>query len=79
MDNYNESKNTWRIPVSWEVCGVVVVSADTLSEAIEIAEDKEGIIPLPEGDYVDGSWRLTHENTEEVRELYNDNQPDVIR
>ncbi len=65
----------WKIPVTWEVCGYVYVEADTLEEAMEQARDDEGVIPLPtESDYVDGSWRVTEEDTETVRELYNDNQ-----
>ena len=65
----------WKIPVTWEVCGVVHLEANTLEEAIEQARDEDGVIPLPtESDYVDGSWRVTEEDTETVRELYNNNQ-----
>lgn len=67
---------TWRIPVTWEEYGTVFIEADTLEEAMEIAKDEAGEIPLPEGDYVDGSWRLTETDTEVVRELYNNNQKD---
>ena len=67
---------TWRIPVTWEVCGTVNVEADTLEEAIEIARDDDGNIPLPDGDYVDGSWRLSEEDEDFVREYYNDNEKD---
>lgn len=66
----------WRIPVTWEVYGMVEIEAETLDEAMSIARDDDGVIPLPEGDYVDGSWRLTEEDGELVRELYNDNQQD---
>lgn len=45
---------------------------------MEIAKDEEGIIPLPDdADYVDSSWRLTDSDPEEVRCLYNNNQPDM--
>ena len=67
---------TWKIPVTWEVCGMVKIEAETLEEAMAIARDDDGVIPLPEGDYVDGSWRLTEEDEELVRELYNNNQQD---
>lgn len=67
---------TWKIPVTWEVFGTVTIDAATLEEAMIIAKDDEGVIPLPEGDYVDGSWRLTETDTELVRELYNRNQKD---
>ena len=68
---------TWKIPVTWEVCGFVAIEAKTLEEAIELAKDDEGVIPLPEeSDYVDGSWRVTEEDVEIIRTLYNDNQKD---
>lgn len=69
---------TWKIPVTWEVYGMVKIEANTLEEAMEIARDDEGVIPLPEGDYVDGSWRLTETDKELVRELYNDNDTDEL-
>ena len=47
---------TWEIPVTWEMCGNVVVEAPTLKEAMDIARDEDGVIPLPDdSDYVDGS------------------------
>ena len=33
-------------------------------------------IPLPEGNYVDGSFSLSSPEVEIVRECYNNNQPD---
>ena len=68
---------SWNIPVTWEVYGRVVIEANTLEEAMEKARDDEGVIPLPdENDYVDGSWRLTEEDVETVRSLYNNNEKD---
>ncbi len=68
---------TWKIPVTWEVYGTVEVEADMLEDAIDIARDDEGVIPLPDdSDYVDGSWRVTDEDIEAVRSLYNNNQQD---
>lgn len=47
---------TWKIPVCWEVCSVINVSANTLSEAMQIARDENNEIPCPVfPDYVDGS------------------------
>jgi len=67
----------WRIPVSWEMAGIVEVEADTLEEAIEIAEDERGEIPLPDnGEYVMASWRTEVEDVEACRDLYNDGQKD---
>lgn len=39
---------TWKIPVCWTMMGTVSVEADTLEEAIEIARDDEGVIPIPD-------------------------------
>lgn len=70
---------SWKIPVTWEVCGTVEVEANTIEEAIYYARDDEGVLPLPdESDYVDGSWRVTEEDAEIVRSLYNDNQQDEV-
>ncbi len=69
----------WKIPVSWSVCSVIDIEADTLAEAIEIAKDEAGIIPLPdESSYVDGSWELSMDEQEEIRVLYNQNQTDDV-
>ena len=79
-----EAKNTnpelpeWTVPVTWEMCGNVKVYAATMEEALEIAKDEDGVIPLPDdADYVDSSWRLTDSDPEVVRCLYNNNQPDL--
>ena len=70
---------TWEIPVTWELYSRVYITADTLEEAMEIAKDDEGVIPLPtDADYVDGSWRVTEEDVEIVRTLYNNNQKDDL-
>ena len=61
---------TWKIPVTWEVFATVEVKAGTIEEAMEIARDEVGEIPLPtDSDYVDGSWRLSTEDKEEM-EMY---------
>lgn len=46
----------FNVAVSWEMYGVVTVEAKCLEDAIRIAEEDE-TIPLPDGDYVDGSFR----------------------
>ena len=51
---------SWQIPVCWEMCGMVTVEADTLEEAVEIARDDDGDIPLPDDAYyVDGRRDLS--------------------
>ena len=82
MDEKTKEENVelpeWSIPVTWEMCGNVKVRAATMEEAMEIAKDEDGVIPLPDdADYVDSSWHLTYENAEEVRELFNSNQQDL--
>lgn len=70
---------TWKIPVTWEVCGSVEVEANTLEEAIDIARDEGGALPLPdEYDYVNDSWRVSEEDSEAIRSLYNNNQQDYV-
>lgn len=72
-----EERKTWRIPVTWEMNGCIKVEAETLAEAMEIAKDDDGVIPIPtDSSYVDGSWELGMDNPDEIRALYNDNQED---
>ena len=63
-------KKTWIIPVTFEMEGEYKVEAETLEEAIEIAES--GDYPcdsLPEGDYIDDSFRINMEIIKEVNDL----------
>lgn len=60
----------WKVPVTWEVFGVVEVEAETVEKAMEIARDDEGIIPLPtDNDYIDGSWKLADDSVEYVSDF----------
>lgn len=68
---------TWKIPVVWQMMGTVTVEADTLEEAIEIAKDDAGVIPIPDnGTFLDGSWEVDCSDKDCIRELYNGNQED---
>lgn len=70
---------TWRVPVTWEMCGEVIVEAPTLEDAMVYARDDNNFLPLPdEKEYVDGSWHLSHDMSEidAVRELWNYGQKD---
>lgn len=61
-------KKIWRIPVTWEVFGEVGIEANSLEEAVGIFKKAEDEIPLPsESFYVDGSFRLTTENLDEIK------------
>lgn len=72
----------WRIPVMWEMYGTVSIEADTLAEAIDIAKDEEGVIPLPDdGNCVHKSWRLDFDANDKtdvslIRKVWNDGQED---
>ena len=68
---------TWKIPVVWQMMGTVTIVADTLDEAMKIAEDEGGVIPLPDnGSYLDDSWELATDDDALIRECYNSNQED---
>ena len=66
---------TWKIPVSWEVCGVVEIQAPTLDQAIEIAKTDD-TIKLPDGEYVCGSFDVTVDDDDLIRNYYNQGQQD---
>ena len=66
----------WAIPVSWEVAGVVTISANTLEEAIHAAKHDDSI-GLPSGEYVDGSFDVTIDD-DCIRNFYNNGQQDDI-
>lgn len=65
----------WNIPISWEVVGMVEIQAPTLEKAIEIARTDDSI-ELPCGEYVDGSFDVTVDDDELIRECYNKGQQD---
>lgn len=67
----------WQIPVSWEMCGVVCITADTLEEAIDLANNDDSV-GLPTGNYVDASFAVSFDNPDAIRALYNNDQPDEV-
>ena len=67
----------WAIPVSWEVAGVVTISANTLEEAIHAAKHDDSI-GLPSGEYVYGSFDVTIDDDDCIRNFYNNGQQDDI-
>ena len=55
------------IPVSWEVYSTIKVKgAKNLKDAIEYAKEHIDDIPLGAGEYVDGSYKLTHQDDGEA-------------
>ena len=49
----------YKIPVSWEMYAWIDIQANSLKEAIKIAESDN--TPLPKGEYVDGSFDVDKE------------------
>lgn len=73
-----KGRKTWKIPVSWEMCGYVHIDAPTLAEAMEKVRVDNDDIPLPDdAAYVDGSFCLSYEEEAEIRDLHNNGQPDA--
>ena len=53
-------KKTFKIPVTWEVCRFVNVSAETIEDAIKDFKENIDEYELPDySDYVDGSFTLS--------------------
>lgn len=64
------SKKKWFVPVEWTELGLVTIEAETLNEAINIAQN-EGI-GLPENSsYKEDSFKLSTEDIDEIRNEYN--------
>lgn len=56
------NKKEFKIPVSWEVCGEVIVEAEDLESAIEkafnIEKYGEGFSLPTDSEYIDGSFKI---------------------
>ena len=55
-----------KLPVTWEVFGVVEVEANSIEEAIEKFDSECDFIPLPNGEYVDGSFGMSCREVEYI-------------
>lgn len=53
----------YKIPVYWTMFDTMEVDAESLKEAIDLAIDS---LPLPNGDYVDGSFTVEMETLNEI-------------
>lgn len=67
----------WAIPVSWEVAGVAMIPGNTLEEAIQAAKHDDSV-ELPSGEYVDGSFDVTVDDDDLIRNFYNHGQQDDV-
>lgn len=55
----------YKVPVTWMSYGEVVVEAESPEEAMEVARDVEGVIPIPtDWEYIEGSWALSCDSPE---------------
>lgn len=59
------------IAVNWEVSGFIEVEADNIEEAMNKFRENLDDYPLPYdgGEYVDGSFRLTTDDVEEMKAI----------
>lgn len=59
---------TFRLPVTWEVCGFINVTAETLEDAIKDFKENKDEYELPDdGEYVEDSFQLSDENLEIIK------------
>jgi hypothetical protein len=54
---------TYKIPVYWTMFDTIEVESDSLKEAVSKAIDD---LPLPQGDYVDGSFTVQMDILNEI-------------
>ena len=60
-----------KLPVTWEVCGMIEVEAESIEDAIKFFANNSDRISLPyDSDYVDGSLDLSCHEPEFI-EIYN--------
>ena len=55
----------FKVAVSWSLFGEMNIEAETLEDAIKIAEE-DTEIPLPDGEYIDGSFMVDPEMSKEL-------------
>ena len=67
---------TYKVAVTWEVCGEIKIEAKDLQDACHKVE-ADNDIPLPESDYVDGSFRIDREMSKYLNEGLSNGQPNM--
>lgn len=62
-----------RIAVTWEAAGFIEVEANNIEEAMRKvkANPDNYFLPYDGGDYVDGSFRLSTDDVDEMKEICN--------
>ncbi len=57
------------IPVEWSLAENIKVEATSFEEAIEWVRKHEDEIPCGDGEYIDGSWKITPDQGQSAKEL----------
>ena len=61
-----------KLPVTWEVCGMIEIEADSIDDAINKFDESIDFISLPDnGEYVDGSFDLSDREVEYIELFQN--------
>ena len=62
---------TFKIPVSWEMFGLIEIEANSIEEAVRIFDEQSDDLSLPEGDYIDSSFqRQSEDDCKEFNEVF---------
>ena len=65
-----ETLKDYLIPVSFEMCGMLSIKANSTEEAIELAKSHIDELPIPTvKNYIDGSYQIATDDTE-IIDLY---------
>lgn len=64
------AKKIYKIPVSWEVCGEIIIKADNLQEAINYCYSSAFEVCNQESFYIDGSFKVDNEDGQILEETY---------
>lgn len=61
----------YRLSVVWQCSGFIEVESNSLEEAMNKVKSNSDAYPLPYdgGEYVDGSFRLSTDDVDEMREI----------
>ena len=66
------TKKEYLIPVSFEMCGMLSIKANSAEEAIQLTKGHINELPIPTiKNYIDGSYQLVTDDGE-IIELYTD-------
>lgn len=61
-----------RVAVTWEMCGYIEVEADSTEEAMnKVMENPDNFSSPLSQDYVDGSFRLSTDDVDEMKAMCN--------